>query len=322
MYAALKWVVERQTRMSSRRQNSLYDHFEEGPPFLAISKRKPHTNKLYVHLRCPYCSQVFNELTKDSVQTNKASTCKAHLLVCAAYTDTTNQDESTRWSLKHKRRTQELDVMYQSDRIAREEAERRLKEAERKLQEKEETEARNDARHDEVMAQLTLVRTQLSDVETQLSDKRQCLTDVREWGRLKEPDNTLVPQLTCREATLVASHETEASRLRAELEVLRVAIKDKAPVSLVTRAAEAEDKYARLRREWEIFRETNERDVAAALRASDQERAQHGAAKLAYTERARTLKRKLQAATHPDKVPVEVRQWATRVFQQVFEPVP
>ena len=96
--------------------------------------------------------------------------------------------------------------MYQSDKadkIAREEAERRLKEAKRKLQEKGETEARNDARHDEVMAQLTLVRTQLSDVETQLSDTRQCLTDVREWGRLKEPDNTLVPQLTCREATLV-----------------------------------------------------------------------------------------------------------------------
>ena len=120
--------------------------------------------------------------------------------------------------------------------------------------------------------------------------------------------------------TLVVSHETEASRLRAELEVLRVAIKDKTPVSLVTRAAEAEDEYARLQREWDVFRETNERDVAAALRASDQERAQHGAAKLAYTERARSLKRKLQAATHPDKAPVEVRQWATRVFQHVFEP--
>lgn len=305
--------------MSRKRFNGLYDDFEEGPPFLAQSKRKPHTTKLYVKLRCPHCNAEFAELTKESLHTNKATTCKSHLLVCGSYSDTNDTEEALKLQLKYQKQARELEITHQMEKKAREQAERQLAEAERKLTEKEETEARNDARHDEVMAQLTLVRGQLSDVETQLSDKRQCLTDVREWGRLKEPDNTLVPQLTCREATLVASHETEASRLRAELEVLRAAVKDKAPVALVTRAAEAEDKLARLQRDWEAFREDSERTVTEALKASDQEKALHGAAKLAYAEKARSLKRKLQAAIHPDKVPPEVRQWATRVFQHTFE---
>lgn len=306
--------------MSRKRLNGLYDDFEEGAPFSAQSKRKPHTTKLYVTLRCPHCNAIFAELTNESLHTNKASTCKAHLLVCGSYSDTNDAEEALKCQLKYQKQAREFEATHQAEKKAREQAERQLAETERKLREKEETEARNDARHDEVMAQLTLVRGQLSDVETQLSDKRQCLTDVREWGRLKEPDNTLVPQLTYREATLVASHETEASRLRAELGVLRAAVKDKAPVALVTRAAEAEEKFARLQRDWEAFRENSERTVTEALKASDQEKALHGAAKLAYAEKARSLKRKLQAAIHPDKVPPEVRQWATRVFQHTFEP--
>ena len=202
-----------------------------------------------------------------------------------------------------------------------EETDRRLFEAERQLQEKKEAEARNDARHNEVMAQLTFVREQLSDVETQLSDKRQCLTDVREWGRLKEPDNTLVPQLTCREAALKASHDTESARLRAENEVLRASLKDKAPLALITRTVEAEEKCSRLKREWDLFKIEKQREVDDAVRDNEHERAQHGAAKLAYSERTRSIRRRLQAAIHPDKAPPEARLWATNIFQTIFEQV-
>lgn len=169
------------------------------------------------------------------------------------------------------------------------------------------------------MAQLTFVREQLSDVETQLSDKRQCLTDVREWGCLKEPDNTLVPQLTCREATLVASHQAETGRIRAENEVLRSALKDKSPTALITRTAEAEERYTRLKREWETFIESKQREVDESVRLNEQARSQHVSAKLAYTERMRSMKRKFQAAVHPDRAPEEVKEWATRIFQQIFE---
>ena len=169
-------------------------------------------------------------------------------------------------------------------------------------------------------------------MEGQLRDKRQCLTDVREWGQLKEPDNTLVPQLTCREEAMVASYQTENARLKAELEVLRAAAKDKAPATLVARAAEAEAKMAKAdakvaRAEEELRRAEAEAEAKVAKMQHDWDAFR--AAKCLEVNNANlnasramdkmdSLKRKIQLLVHPDKVPEEARPWATHMFQTLF----
>lgn len=270
--------------MSSRR-NSKYDEFTHGKTQRRTSFYPPYEEHDYVPIECPHCKVVFARIPTQHILSSKASKCKAHISVCPEYIQ-----PATHMLASQKESDMTELLRDQTD---------------RHTAERDNDRAQNEERHAEIMAELR-------DVKEQLLHKRQCLTDVREWGKLKEPDNTLVPQLTCREAALVVSHQAEASRLRAELEVLRVAMKDKAPTSLVTRAAEAENKCARLERDWDSFRVETERTLAAAVQS-------HGAAKIAYEDRARTLKRKLQAATHPDKVPKEVRIWATRVFQDVFD---
>ena len=257
-----------------------------------MSTYAPHDEHDYVPIVCPHCRVSFVSIPKQHLLSSKASKCKAHIAVCPVYTQLSPLALDAR---------KETDV-----------AELLRNQAARHATQRENDQAQNEERHAEMMAELR-------DLKEQLSHKRQCLTDVREWGRLKEPDNTLVPQLTCREATLVASYEADATRLRAELEVLRIAVKDKAPAVLVTRAAESEAKLSRVQQEWDAFREESTKTLADAVKCNEEERAQHGAAKLAYAEKARSLKRKLQAAVHPDKVPPEMRTWATRIFQQVFD---
>jgi len=302
----------------------MYDDFGEGEPFEALSKQKPHDLKTYVLITCPHCKNPFAQIIKDLVASNKASKCKAHLAVCPEYTPPAPKETDLAAELRRAREAHE----------AEREADRLRYEAE-----KARTEAEAQRRHEELMAQLrdangqlssvecklSSVEGQLTDVEGQLSLKRQCLTDVREWGQLREPDNTLVPQLTCREEAVAAAHKTEVSRLRAELEVLRAAAKEKTPAAMVARAneadikmakaeakhasadADAEAKVAKMQHDWDAFRASKCLEVsnanANASRAID---------------RADNLKRKIQLLVHPDKVPEEARTWATHMFQTLF----
>ena len=309
----------------------MYDDFGEGEPFEALSKQKPHDLKTYVLITCPHCKNPFAQIIKDLVASNKASKCKAHLAICPNYTPPAPKETDLAAELRRAREAREEDrVRFEAQR----ETERVRYEAE-----KARTETEAQRRHDELMAQLrdangqlssvegqlSSVKGQLTDVEGQLSFKRQCLTDVREWGQLREPDNTLVPQLTCREQAVAAAHQTEVSRLKAENEVLRAAAKEKTPAAMVARAneadikmakaeakhasadADAEAKVAKVQHEWDAFRAAKCLEVnsanANASRAID---------------RADNLKRKIQLLVHPDKVPEEARPWATHMFQTLF----
>ena len=273
----------------SRKSRRLYDDFEEGTPFEAPSKHKPHDVKTYVLITCPHCNEAIAQLVQEHVASNKAGKCKAHLAVCPQYTPPmalAPADESKR---RHEELMEELR---------------------------------------QVRGELTDVKGELTDVQRQLSDKRQCLTDVREWGQLKEPDNTLVPQLTFREANMVAAHNAEVAqvkaeaarqkaehdaenaRLRAELEVLRTAAKEKAPAALLKRAAEAEASVVRMKQELAADVETARADK---LYWQD-EILKIGAER----DQMRRDRRRMQAALHPDKVPEGVREWATKAYQSVF----
>ena len=63
----------------------MYDAFEEGEPFEAHSKQKPHALKTYVLITCPHCKKPFARIIKDLVASNKATKCKAHLAICPSY---------------------------------------------------------------------------------------------------------------------------------------------------------------------------------------------------------------------------------------------
>ena len=258
-----------------QRRGRLYDNFLEGTPYDAPAKQKPHDVRTYVALTCPHCSEVFVELPKELVASNKASRCKAHLAVCPQYTAPAPAPTALAAPDESKRRHEELmDELRQ------------------------------------VKGKLTDVEGELTDVRGQLSDKRQCLTDVREWGKLKEPDNTLVPQLTCREANLVAAHDAETARLQAELEVARAAAKEKSPAALLKRAAEAEASVVRMKQQ-----------LAADVAAAEQDKIQWQAEILsigAERDQHRRERRRMQAVLHPDKVPEGAREWATKAYQTVF----
>jgi len=327
----------------------MYDDFGEGEPFEAFSKQKPHDLKTYVLITCPHCNKPFAQIIRDLVASNKASKCKAHLAACPEYTPPAPRETDLAAELRRAREAhaaeREVDrVRYEAER----EAERMRYEAE-----KARTEAEAQRRHEELMSQLrdangqlssvegqlrdangqlcsvqgklSSVERQLTDVEGQLSFKRQCLTDVREWGQLREPENTLVPQLTRREQAIASTYQTENARLKAELEVLRAAAKEKAPAAVVARAAEAETKMARadakmakadeeaeakvakMQNDWDAFRAATFLEVGSANANASR-----------ADSRAESLKRKIQRLVHPDKVPVEAREWATHVFQTVF----
>ena len=331
--------------MSTNRNRRLYDDFVEGAPVELASRQKPYTVKTYVTLTCPHCGKIFGQVLQELLASNKSSKCKAHLAVCPEYTPPVPKETDLAAELRRAREAREADrVRYEAER----EAERVRYEAE-----KARTEAEAQRRHEELMGQLrdangqlssvegqlrdangqlcsvqgklSSVEGQLTDVEGQLSFKRQCLTDVREWGQLREPDNTLVPQLTCREQAMASTYQTEVSRIRAENEVLRAAAKEKAPATVVARAAEAETKMAKadakmaradeaaeakvakMQHDWDVFRACKCLEVsnanANASRAMD---------------KADNLKRKIQLLVHPDKVPEEARQWATHMFQSLF----
>jgi len=311
-----------------------YDSFAASEPFDAPSRNAPYTARSYVSLTCPHCNVVFTRVPEERVTANKAGACKAHLAACPNYTPPVPKETDLAAELRKAREAREADRL-------RHEAERMRYEAE-----KARSEAEAQRRHEELMGQLrdangqlssvegklstvegqlSSVEGQLTDVEGQLRFKRQCLTDVREWGHLREPDNTLVPQLTCREQVVAAAHQTEVSRMRAELEVLRAAAKEKAPAAVVARAleadtrmaradakmasadAEAEAKVAKMQNDWDAFRAAKFLEVGNANANASR-----------ADSRTESLKRKIQLLVHPDKVPEEARKWATHVFQTVF----
>ena len=288
--------------MESGRYSVCEDFAYKGDKTMPFKPRSGKTGiGTYTIFGCPHCDAEV-EVLKQALSTLRARACKSHLAVCPKYTPLAPKETDLAAELRKAREAHEAE---------REEAQRRHEELMSQLR--------------DANGQLSSVKSQLTDVEGQLRDKRQCLTDVREWGQLKEPDNTLVPQLTCREEAMVASYQTEVSRLKAELEVLRAAAKDKAPATLVARAAEAEAKMARadakvaraeeeaeakvakMQHDWDAFRAAKYLEVnnanANASRAMD---------------KADSLKRKIQLLVHPDKVPEEARPWATHMFQSLF----
>ena len=99
---------------------------------------------------------------------------------------------------------------------------------------------------------------QLAEVQMQLSYKERCLSDVREWGQLKEPDETLVGQLVIRERSLCDSQDKKYEALQQKHSLLELKYtmletdcrktkdanasleKSKTPEKLLNRALEAE----------------------------------------------------------------------------------
>ena len=261
----------------------------------------------YATFRCPHCLCDAVKIPVEQLA-SKSSKCKAHLTACPSYTPPAPAESDVAAELRRAREQQEAE---------REESKRRHEELMGELTTAREKLTGVQGQLDDTRQRLTGVQGQLTDVEGQLSDKRQCLTDVREWGKLKEPDNTLVPQLTFRDANLVAAHDaetarlqTENARLRAELEVTRVAAKEKAPAALLKRAAEAEASGVRMKQE-----------LAADVEAAQQDKLHwHGEILKIGAERdqMRRERRRMQVALHPDKVPEGAREWATKAYQTVF----
>jgi len=334
---------KRSLRMSKIPQNNrrMYDTFIEGAPYDAPAKQKPHDKRSYVDITCPHCLKVFVEIPKELVPSNKASRCKAHLALCPSYTPPAPKEADLATELRKAREAHAVEreadrLRYEVDQMRyeaqKEEAQRRheelmaqLRDANGQLSSVEGQLRDANGQLTSVEGKLSTVEGQLTDVEGQLRFKRQCLTDVREWGHLREPDNTLVPQLTCREQAVAAAHQTEVSRMRAELEVLRAAAKEKAPAAVVARAleadtrmaradakmasadAEAEAKVAKMQNDWDAFRAAKFLEVGNANANASR-----------ADSRTESLKRKIQLLVHPDKVPEEARKWATHVFQTVF----
>ena len=316
----------------------LYDNFREHDPVQLPSPLSPYNVRSYVPISCPHCGETFKNIPEERVAANKAGVCKAHLAVCPEYTAQAPKETDLAAELRKAREAHAAER--EADRV-RFEAEKARSDAEAQRRHEELMSQLRDANGQlssvegqlrdangqlcSVQGKLSSVEGQLTDVEGQLRDKRQCLTDVREWGQLREPDNTLVPQLTCREEAMAATYQTEVSRLKAELEVLRAAAKEKAPATVVARAAEAETKMAKadakmaraeqeaearvakMQHDWDAFRASKCLEVsnanANASRAMD---------------KADSLKRKIQLLVHPDKVPEEARPWATHMFQSLF----
>ena len=282
----------------------MYTDFVHARTITREPKRKtPGTGDVanYHCFVCPHC-RCEVEVPELSVKQRKSTSCKAHLAVCPKYTPPTLKETDLATELRKAREAHEAE---------REESKRRHEELMAQLSEA-------NGQLSAVEGQLSSVKGQLTDVEDQLRDKRQCLTDVREWGQLKEPDNSLVPQLTYRETALVGGRDAEIARLKAELEVMRAAAKDKTPTAIANRAAEAEANATKVEREAEA-RVTNlqhEFDLFRATKHTELTNAKENLSRA--LDRADNLKRKIQLLIHPDKAPEGAREWATHVFQSVF----
>jgi len=315
----------------------------------------------YVKLRCPHCGNSEIEIPSERLKTNKASACKAHLAVCPKYvpppstevsvpaaalaTPASSRDDSSSLDLatelrKMRQEREAAEAKHEAER----EAERSEREAEREA---------SKQRHEELMAeltgaraqlterndqlegmrsQLTDVRSQLTDVQTQLTDKRRCLTDVREWGNLKEPDNTLVPQLSLRERELLAPREQRIALLQQQVNektkgASETAIKRAVEAEHRLKSAEAELGACRQEleelRQWSARQRQQDGINYAALAeqykelASRKQRAVHALPEALLAESPHARKHGM-VAFHPDRQPTaKARRLAQPLFQQI-----
>lgn len=66
-----------------------YNDFAEGDEVEKLAKQQPQNSKVplvrtYIPVSCPHCSNVFVEIAKERITSNKASECRDHLKVCAS----------------------------------------------------------------------------------------------------------------------------------------------------------------------------------------------------------------------------------------------
>ena len=290
-----------------------------------------YETRKYVSLSCPHCDSTFADIPAERVKTNKASACKAHLASCPVHNaKPTGEATPTPAATTAIVSSVENGIAAELKLLREAREADRIKHEELEAKHEEERQAAK-RRHDELMAELTGTRSQLTDVQgqltgteaqltdvqAQLSDKRQCLTDVREWGRLKEPDNTLVPQLTCREMQLVDPLKNEIRLLQQQV----VLLSEEAPASLVQRAAEAEGRARKLEREnFDLAAKFRQMRDLANQRSKTVTRHKLPPKLLAESEHARKYS---LIAFHPDKQPNEFsKQLAAALFKQASAAVP
>jgi hypothetical protein len=277
-----------------------------------------HVRAYYV-FACPHCGEEL-DVPESNVGKNKGAACKAHLAICPNYVP----PPSTEVALPVSNGDPTPDLATEL----------------RKMREEREVERETSKRrHEELMEQLTErndqlegMRAQLMDVQAQLTDKRQCLTDVREWGNLKEPDNTLVPQLSLRERELLAPREQRIALLQQQVNEKTKGATEatiKRAVEAELRLKSAEEELGACRQELEELRQWSARQRQqdginyAALAeqykelASRKQRAVHALpdALLAESPHAR---RHGMVAFHPDRQPTaKARRLAQPLFQQI-----
>lgn len=302
-----------------------YADFVELEPIREQSRFASHGMREYTPIKCPHCEIVFVKVPTSSIKTNKAFKCMQHLTTCTVFNPPAATTEAQA-SVLEGALAKELRILREEREVesARHDAEREVAEQ----------------RHDELMAELTGVRSQLSettakltDVQAQLSHKRQCLTDVREWGKLAEPDNTLVPQLTYREMQLLLPFKSDVKVLKRENALLQSTLNEKAPAALVKKAAEA---YERVRKAEEGQKEA-ESELVTRMRAAeatfDRLSAENALLKTRPPEIVYRLPKKLMrsawvrkhamVAFAPEKqTDQELKNAAAALFQQVSEAQP
>jgi hypothetical protein len=210
----------------------------------------------YCVFLCPHCQDEI-DVSEASVVHKKGGACSAHLSVCSVFKSKQNIESTENASTQPpniSELTEELRL------LRKERDEDRTKFAEEREASKRRHEEEREAskrRHEELMSQLTAQKQQLTEVQTQLPYKRKCLTDVREWGELNEPDNTLVPQLTLRENSLLQP-------LRGEILLLKqknMLLTERAPNALVRQAAEAEERARKAQKDFAEYKELTDRQV-------------------------------------------------------------
>jgi hypothetical protein len=143
---------------------------------------------------------------------------------------------------------------------------------------------------------------------------------VREWGQLKEPDNTLVPQLTYRELQLVEPLKSEIRVLQQQNALLD----GRSPQALVVRAVEAEERANRLERQFKQLeaKYRNVRDDHHSLK-EEVEELRVSRPTICFKLPPVLLKgsdharKHCMVAFHPDKQPCETtKELATVLFKQ------
>jgi hypothetical protein len=288
---------------------------------------------IYTVFLCPHCDEELLVL-KEIVGQCKARTCRAHLAVCPKYVP----PPSTEVALPVSNGDPAPDLATELRKMREErEAEREAAKAEREASKR---------RHEELMAELTGarsqlterndqlegMRSQLTDVQAQLTDKRRCLTDVREWGNLKEPDNTLVPQLSLRERELLAPREQRIALLEQQVNEKTKGASETA----IKRALEAEHRWKSAEAELGACRQELEELRQWSARQRQQDGINYAALAEQYKELASRKQRAVHAlpdallaespharkhgmvAFHPDRQPTaKARRLAQPLFQQI-----